>query len=116
MENTVLNIVEEIPVPENSSILREAIVFLGKMKHPLRLIETMDIEWKKIVIIVNDAEYKGALLRLKKYLSSYFLKKFSHFKDELFKSPGRTSLGRKKCDHEQIFKETLEQAEKGNLK
>lgn len=176
-ENTVLKIVEEVPVPENSSILREAIVFLGKMKHPLRLIETIDSEGKKIEIIVNDAKitaeevsrlyrdrwqielffkwmkqhmvlkrmygksenavhnqvylamiafcltllmkrtikYQGTLLRLKKYLSSYCFKRFSHFKDELFKPPGRTSLGRKKCDHEQIFKETLEQAEKGEF-
>lgn len=54
-ENTVVHVVEEVPVPEDSSILREAVVFLGKMKHPLRLIETMDSEGKQIQIIVNDA-------------------------------------------------------------
>ena len=54
-ENTVVHVVEEVPVPEDSSILREAVVFLGKMKHPLRLIETVDSEGKQIQIIVNDA-------------------------------------------------------------
>jgi Transposase DDE domain. len=46
-DNTVIKIVEEVAVSENSPILREAIVFLGKMKHPLRLIETVDSEGKK---------------------------------------------------------------------
>lgn len=55
-ENTVIKVVEEVPVPKNSSIIREAVVFLGKMKHPLRLIETVDCEGKQIQIIVNDAK------------------------------------------------------------
>lgn len=37
-ENTVIEMVEEVTVPKNSPIIREAVVFLGKMKHPLRLI------------------------------------------------------------------------------
>jgi hypothetical protein len=55
-ENTVIEVIEEVPVPENSSILREAVVFIGKVKHPLRLIETVDSEGKQIQIIVNDAK------------------------------------------------------------
>jgi hypothetical protein len=55
-ENTVIKVVEEVPVPKNSPIQREAVVFLGKMKHPLRLIETIDSEGKRIEIIVNDAK------------------------------------------------------------
>lgn len=55
-ENTVIEVIEEVPVPVNSSILREAVVFIGKMKHPLRLIETVDSEGKQIQIIVNDAK------------------------------------------------------------
>lgn len=55
-ENTVIQVVEEVDLPEDSSVLREAIVFLGKMKHPLRLIETVDSEGKHIQIVVNDAK------------------------------------------------------------
>lgn len=55
-ENTVIRVVEEVPVSENSPIIRESVVFLGKMKHPLRLIETVDSEGKQIQIIVNDAK------------------------------------------------------------
>ena len=55
-ENTVIEMVEEVTVPKNSPIIREAVVFLGKMKHPLRLIETVDSEGKQIQIIVNDAK------------------------------------------------------------
>lgn len=53
--NTVIQVVEEIELSKSSPILREAIVFLGKMKHPLRLIETVDSEGNKIKIVVNDA-------------------------------------------------------------
>ncbi len=176
-ENTIISVVEEIPVPNDSSIKREAIVFLGKMKHPLRLIETVDSEGKEIQIIVNDAkitaeevstlyrdrwqielffkwmkqhmvlkrmygksenavhnqvylamitfcltllmkrkiQYKGSLLNLKKYLSAYILKRYIQFAKELFKPPGRTSRGRKRYDHEQIFKETIEQVERSDF-
>jgi hypothetical protein len=55
-DNTVIHVVEEVPVPENSTIQREAVVFIGKMKHPLRLIETVDSEGKQIQIIINDAK------------------------------------------------------------
>lgn len=55
-ENTVIEMVEEVTVPKNSPIIREAVVFLGKMKHPLRLIETVNSEGKQIQIIVNDAK------------------------------------------------------------
>ncbi|MCZ0702348.1 hypothetical protein J2T56_000905 [Natronobacillus azotifigens] len=55
-DNTFIRVVEEVKLSKSSSILREAIVFLGKMKHPLRLIETVDSEGNKIQIVVNDAK------------------------------------------------------------
>jgi Transposase DDE domain/Domain of unknown function (DUF4372) len=55
-ENTIIRVVEEVPVAQDSSIKREAIVFLGKMKHPLRLIETADSKGNPIEIIINDAK------------------------------------------------------------
>jgi hypothetical protein len=177
-ENTVIEVVEEVPVSKNSSILREAVVFLGKMKHPLRLIETVDSEGKQIQIIVNDAKipaeevstiyrdrwkielfykwmkqhmvlktmygksqyavhnqvymtmiafcltlllqadlgFKGTLLVLKKHIAKFVLNKFPELKEELFKPPSRPSAGRKSYDHEQAFKETLMEAEKGEFR
>jgi len=55
-DNTVITVIEEVPVDPTSSVLREAIVKIGKMKHPLRLIETEDTQGKRISIIMNDAK------------------------------------------------------------
>lgn len=54
--NTIVNVIEELPVNPASSIIREAIVKIGKMKHPLRLVETLDSEGNKISIVCNDAK------------------------------------------------------------
>lgn len=177
-DNTIIHLVEEVPVPENSSIQREAVVFLGTMKHPLRLIETVDSEGNQIQIIVNDAKipaeevstiyrdrwkielfykwmkqhmvlktmygksqnavhnqvymamiafcltlllqadlmYKGTLLVLKKHIAKFILNRYPDLKEELFKPPSRTSLGRKIYDHEQVFKETLMEVEAGKFR
>jgi hypothetical protein len=55
-EKAVINVIEEVPVAEESPILREATIKLGKMKHPLRLIETVDSKGNKISIVTNDAK------------------------------------------------------------
>ncbi|MED3648806.1 IS4 family transposase [Halalkalibacterium halodurans] len=55
-DNTVIKVIEELPVDPSSDILREAVVKLGKMKYPLRLIETLDSQGNKISIIINDAK------------------------------------------------------------
>jgi hypothetical protein len=36
-ENTIIHVIEELPVDPSSNILREAVVKLGKMKYPVRL-------------------------------------------------------------------------------
>lgn len=53
--NTVVNVIEELPVDEDSSISRHAIVKIGNMKNPLQLIETVDSEGNQIRIVCNDA-------------------------------------------------------------
>ena len=168
-ENTVIQVVEEVSVSTDSPIKREAIVYLGKMKHPLRLIETVDSEGNRIEIITNDAkitaeeisilyrnrwkielffkwmkqhtvlktcygksenavhnqiylamitycltllmknkvQYKGTILNLKKYISSYCLINYVDFIQSLFAPCRRRSKGRKKYDHDKIFKEIV---------
>lgn len=54
--NTVIHVIEELPVKSSSPILRNAVVKIGKMKHPLRLIETLDSKGNKISIVCNDAK------------------------------------------------------------
>lgn len=52
--NTIVTVVEELPVDSSSLITRDAIVKIGKMKHSLRLIETLDSEGNKISIVCSD--------------------------------------------------------------
>ncbi|MGX9933701.1 IS4 family transposase, partial [Virgibacillus salarius] len=54
--NTIIHVIEELPVSSSSPLIRDAVVKIGKMKHPLRLIETLDREGNKISIVCNDAK------------------------------------------------------------
>ncbi|GGB63920.1 IS4 family transposase ISDha2 [Lentibacillus populi] len=54
--NTVVHVIEELPVNPCSPIIREAIVKIGKIKYPLRLVETQDNEGNNISIVCNDAK------------------------------------------------------------
>ena len=54
-ENAVYRVVEERPITPESEIKREAIIFLGNMKSPLRLIEVVDSTGVPIRLVVNDA-------------------------------------------------------------
>lgn len=54
--NTIIHLLEELPVDKNSDILRHAIVKIGDMTHPLQLITTMDSEGNEISIVCNDAK------------------------------------------------------------
>lgn len=55
-ENTVIQVIDEVPVDPGSAIIREAVVKIGKMKHPLRLVETKDTQGNLIRIVMNDAK------------------------------------------------------------
>ncbi|WP_081793791.1 IS4 family transposase [Paenibacillus darwinianus] len=57
--NADIHVIEERPVDPQSGILREAVVRLGNkntylMEHPLRLIECLDKEGNRVMIITND--------------------------------------------------------------
>lgn len=54
--NTVVNVIEELPVASSSSITRHAIVTIGKMKNHLQLVETTDSNGNEIRIVCNDAK------------------------------------------------------------
>lgn len=54
--NTVIHVIEELPVDASSPITRHAIVKIGNMKNPLQLVETIDSEGNKISIVCNDAK------------------------------------------------------------
>ncbi|MDE3837791.1 hypothetical protein C0966_11110 [Bacillus methanolicus] len=176
-ENTVIHVIEELPVDPSSNISREAIVKLGRMKYPVRLIETKDSQGNTLSIIINDAKmsaqeiselyrnrwqielffkwmkqhliikrcygksanavfnqiyiamitfcltllmkkkvsYQGTLLEMFEFIEEYWSKSFFEFIKELFKTPDRSSYGRRPLNHEQIFIETLAQFEKGDV-
>ena len=65
-ENAIVEVMTELDVNPESAIKRDAIVFLGKnnrrMKHPLRLIETEDIEGNPIRILTNVTDLAAAEL------------------------------------------------------
>jgi len=52
--NTIVKVIEELPVDSSSPITRHAIVKIGQMKHPLRLVEVLDSKNNKISIVCND--------------------------------------------------------------
>ncbi|MFD1068297.1 IS4 family transposase [Oceanobacillus locisalsi] len=54
--NTVVNVIEELPIDSSSPVTRHAVVKIGKMKHPVQLIETVDSKGNEIRIICNDAK------------------------------------------------------------
>lgn len=55
-ENAVYRVVEERPIKTDCAIKREAIIYLGKMKHPLRFIEVVDSTGVPIHLVINDAK------------------------------------------------------------
>lgn len=54
-ENTIIHVIEEIATAPGSSITREAVIKIGRMKNPLRLVETTDTQGNPIRIVMNDA-------------------------------------------------------------
>ena len=54
--NTNVHVIEELPVDPSSPITRDAVVKIGNMKNPLRLVETVDSKGNKVSIVCNDAK------------------------------------------------------------
>lgn len=54
--NTIVHVIEELPVDASSPITRHAIVTIGTMKNQLQLVETFDSNGNKICIVCNDAK------------------------------------------------------------
>lgn len=75
-QNSLIKVIDEIPVDPASPITREAAVRIGRMDHPLRLIETVDSEGNKLSIICNDAkigaEEIGNLYRARWQIELFF--------------------------------------------
>lgn len=65
-----------------------------------------------ILLLKRKVAYTGTLLTLFKFIRIRWSKCFPSFVQMLHRNPGRTSKGRKKWDHERIFRETLEQFER----
>lgn len=178
--NADIHVIEERPVDPQSGILREAVVRLGNkntylMEHPLRLIECLDKEGNRVMIITNDfnlsveeigdlyrnrwqielffkwikqhlhvkkcygtsrnavynqihaaliaycltllmrlnVAYEGSLLEVLKHLRLGWEGTLAAFIQALFRPPSRNSKGRRRYDHDRIFRETLQQYEAG---
>lgn len=59
------------------------------------------------LLMKNKVQYKGTILNLKKYIASYCLINYVDFIQSLFAPCRRRSKGRKKYDHDKIFKEIV---------
>jgi len=57
--------------------------------------------------------YKGPLLEIKRMLDTCLYEPFTAFVQKLYRKPKRKSRGRRKINHEAIFKETLRQVMAG---
>lgn len=90
-KNALVELIRELPVTPGSKIKRDCTVILGKdgltkMHHPLRHIETEDLEGNQIVIITNDfkmsAEEIGDIYRYRWQIELFFkwIKQHLHVK------------------------------------
>lgn len=174
--NTVVHVIEELPVTPASPITREAIITIGRMKHPLHLVETTDTKGNEISIVCNDGRksgeeisqiyrtrwqielffkwvkqhlvlkkmygksmnsvfnqlylamitfcltlllkhslgYRGSLLELFDWIGDVWPENFNRCAKDLLKETKRTSNGRQKTRHHQLFEEILAQYEAGH--
>jgi hypothetical protein len=90
-KNALVEVAKKLPVTPGSKIKRDCIVILGKdgftkMHHPLRYIETEDLEGNQIIIITNDfkmsAEEIGDIYRYRWQIELFFkwIKQHLHVK------------------------------------
>jgi len=91
--NAIKEVVKELPVNSDGSLKKHQLVYLGnpytyKMKHNLRLIETLDTEGKPVIIITNDfdltAEEIGDIYRNRWQIEIFFKWLKQHLKVKHF--------------------------------
>ena len=86
-DNAIIEVIKELPISPNSPVLKDQVVYLGdgakKMRNPLRLIEVIDSQGKRIVIITNDFKLKseaiGDLYRYRWQIELFFKWIKQHF-------------------------------------
>lgn len=86
-DNAIIQILKELPVYPNGPVLKDQIVYLGdgrkKMQNPLRLIEVIDCQGKRIVIVTNDFKIEsqaiGDLYRYRWQIELFFKWLKQHF-------------------------------------
>lgn len=80
-KNAIVEVVEQQKVKHSGQIISDRIVFLGKetitkMKHPLRLLETVDTKGNSFIIVANDfklnAEELSAIYRNRWQIELFF--------------------------------------------
>ncbi|WAH37705.1 hypothetical protein [Alicyclobacillus dauci] len=62
-----------------------------------------------LILIQAKVSHNGKLLDVYKCLRLYWERSFSEFVKALYKSPGRTSKGRRRCKVDDIFEQTVRQ-------
>ncbi|MDF0726552.1 hypothetical protein PY093_21145, partial [Cytobacillus sp. S13-E01] len=67
------------------------------------------------LLMKKKVSYQGTLLDMLEFLGEYWSKCFFNFVKALFERPDRSSDGRRRLNHEQVFTETLAQFEKGDV-
>jgi hypothetical protein len=79
--NAIVKVERELPLEPESPIKKDYIVYLGseginKMQHPLRLLETSDIQGRQVLILTNDfglsAEQIGDIYRSRWQIELFF--------------------------------------------
>lgn len=67
------------------------------------------------LLMKKKVAFQGTQLEMHEFLSDFWSKSFAVFLQDLFKKPDRSSQGRKRLDHDRIFKETMRQLETGEI-
>lgn len=68
-----------------------------------------------MILIKVKEGYSSSLLSLLRVLKSCLFKDYQVFLDNLFRPPSKISKGRRKINHDLIFKQALEQYENGKV-
>lgn len=66
-----------------------------------------------LILLKLKTSYKGSFLAIKRLLNACLLESFTLFVKKLHRRPKRSSRGRRKIDHEAVFKYTVRQVMEG---